>query len=143
MSQQYAIFRLNDESFGVNIAHITEIVWPQEVFNVPDTPEHIEGLINLRGKVYALLNLKKKLDLPETKTIDEEAKMLIITMNSQTLALMVDVVDEIVPIEEEDIQPIPESASSHYKKYLSGSVKVKERLILLLGLESILDYYRK
>ena len=78
MSQQYVIFKLNDEYFGVNIAHVMEIIWPQEVYKVPDTPAHVDGIINVRGKVFALLNLKKKFNLPDTKTIDEEAKMLII-----------------------------------------------------------------
>jgi len=59
VSQQYVIFKLNDKYFGVNIAHVMEIIWPQKVFKVPDTPPYVEGLINVRGKVFALLNLKK------------------------------------------------------------------------------------
>jgi len=53
-----------------------EIIWPQKVFKVPDTPPYVEGLINVRGKVFALLNLKEKFRLPDTKVMDEEAKMI-------------------------------------------------------------------
>ncbi|HHV28291.1 chemotaxis protein CheW [Acetivibrio mesophilus] len=143
MSQQYVIFKLNDEYFGVNIAHVMEIIWPQEVYKVPDTPAHVDGIINVRGKVFALLNLKKKFNLPDTKTIDEEAKMLIIMINSKTLAFMVDVVDEIVSIEDENIEPAAESVSSNYKKYLKGSAKVQDRSILLIDFEPILNESHK
>ncbi|HOM01805.1 MAG TPA: chemotaxis protein CheW [Acetivibrio sp.] len=143
MSQQYVIFRLNNECFGVNIAHVMEIIWPQKVFKVPDTPSYVEGLINVRGKVFALLNLKKKFKLPERETIDEEAKMLIITIDSKTLAFMVDVVDEIVSVEDEEIKPVPENVSIHYKKYLIGTAQVQNRSILLIDFEPILNETHK
>ncbi|GAE88598.1 chemotaxis protein CheW [Acetivibrio straminisolvens] len=143
MSQQYVIFKLNDEYFGVNIAHVMEIIWPQKVFKVPDTPSHVEGLINVRGKVYALLNLKNKLNLPDNQIIDEETKMLIIMINSKTLAFMVDVVEEIISIEDEEIEPVSESVSSYYKKYLKGAAKIQDRFILLIDFEIILNETHK
>ncbi|HOP93810.1 MAG TPA: chemotaxis protein CheW [Acetivibrio thermocellus] len=127
MSQQYVIFKLNDKYFGVNIAHVMEIIWPQKVFKVPDTPPYVEGLINVRGKVFALLNLKEKFRLPDTKVMDEEAKMIIVMINSKTLAFMVDVVEEIISIEDEEIVAVSDSSLSHCKKYLKGTAKFGDR----------------
>lgn len=143
VSQQYVIFKLNDKYFGVNIAHVMEIIWPQKVFKVPDTPPYVEGLINVRGKVFALLNLKEKFRLPDTKVMDEEAKMIIVMINSKTLAFMVDVVEEIISIEDEEIVAVSDSSLSHCKKYLKGTAKFGDRSILLIDFEPILNETQK
>lgn len=139
MPQQFVIFNLNDEYFGVSIDHIIEIIRLQEVFKVPNTPPYIEGLINLRGKVFTLLNLRKKFEFPEKELNKEDSKILIIETNSKSFGFIVDAVDEIVKIEDEEIQPPPESTTTLDKKYIKGSAKVQKQLILLLDLEMLVS----
>lgn len=137
MSQQYVIFRLNGESFGVEIAHVLEIIRTQATFKVPNSPEFIDGLINLRGKVYTLYNLRKKFNFPTSDIDTEDSKILIVNINSMYIGLTVDSVDEIIQIEEDAVEATPATFNLLEQKYLSGVAKIGEKLILLLDLESL------
>ncbi|MFZ5990023.1 MAG: chemotaxis protein CheW [Bacillota bacterium] len=138
MSQQYVIFKLDNEYFGIEISHVMEIICLQEVFKVPDTPQYVEGLINLRGKVYTIFNLRKRFNLPQVNTGKDDHKILIINVNSTSLGFIVDSVDEIKSIESENIEPSPESVSKFDKKYISGAVNIEDKLIFLLDLETLI-----
>ncbi|WP_010251419.1 chemotaxis protein CheW [Acetivibrio cellulolyticus] len=136
MSQQYVIFKLNDEHFAVEIARVLEIILTQTVFKVPNAPEFIDGLINLRGKVYTLFNLRKKFNLPPSNINDEDSKVLIVNVNSMYIGMSVDSVDEIIQFEDDAIESTPAHLD---KKYISGVAKVNDKLILLLDLESLTE----
>ena len=135
MSSQYVVFKLNDERFAVEISKVLEIIRLQVVFNVPSAPEFIDGLINLRGKVYTLFNLRKKLNLPNFNS--EDPKILIVNVNSMFIGMTVDAVDEIIQLEDDAIEATPQTLVNHDKKYISGIAKVGDKLILLLDLESL------
>ncbi len=137
MSQQYVVFKLNGESFGVEIAHVLEIIRTQVVFKVPNAPEFIDGLINLRGKVYTLFNLRKKFRLPTSDINTEDSKILIVDVNSMYVGLAVDTVDEIIQLEDDAIETTPPTFTTLDQKYLSGVAKTGDKLILLLDLESL------
>jgi len=141
---KYIVFELNDELFGIDIAHVIEIVQMQEVFKVPNTPSYIEGLINLRGKVYTLLNIKNKLNLPEKKQDSEAMKILIINSESDSFGFMADSVNEIVEVNDDDeIQPPPESVSHIDKVYLQGVLNIGNQPVLLFDLEALLNACRE
>ena len=91
--QQLVKFSVADQNFGISINQIFQIIKPQEVFKVPNTPPFIEGLINLRGKVLTIFDLRKRFSLPE-KPHDENTKVLIINMNDMLLGF--DGITEIV-----------------------------------------------
>lgn len=137
-NQQFVIFDLNNESFGIAITQIREIIKPVEIFKVPDTPSYIEGLINLRGKVHTVFNLRKKLNLPP-KEIDETAKIIIVSFNDMPIGFVVDEVNEIIRVENESIEPAPQSISSVNVKFISGVAKVDDKIILIFDLENALS----
>ncbi|OPZ90049.1 MAG: Chemotaxis protein CheW [Firmicutes bacterium ADurb.Bin419] len=137
MSQQYVIFKLNGESFGVEIARVLEIIRTQVVFKVPNAPEYIDGLINLRGKVYTLFNLRKKFNTPTSDINTEDSKILIVNVNSMYIGMTVDAVDEIIQLEDDAIEATPPTLTTFDHKYISGVAKAGDKLILLLDLESL------
>ncbi|NLP00145.1 MAG: purine-binding chemotaxis protein CheW [Clostridiaceae bacterium] len=135
--QQLVKFHIADEAFGIGIKQIFQILKPQEVFKVPNTPPFIEGLINLRGKVMTVFNLRKRFNMPE-KENDGDTKILVIRMDDYLLGFTVDSVSEIVRVQDEDIVDPPPSLINFDRRFLSGVAKVGEKLILLLDLEKIL-----
>ena len=135
--QQLVKFHIADEAFGIGIKDIFQIIRPQEVFKVPNTPPYIEGLINLRGKVMTVVNLRKRFNLPE-KENDNDTKILIIRMDDYLLGFTVDNVSEIVRVQDEEIVETPPALTSFDRRFLTGVAKAGEKLILLLDLEKIL-----
>lgn len=137
--RQFVIFNLHSEDFGVEITQVKEIIKPLEIFKVPDTPEFIEGLINLRGKVHTVFNLRKRFGLP-AKEFDDNTKIIIVSVNSLSVGFIVDEVNEIVRIDEENIETTPQIITSLNKKYLSGVAKLDDRIVLLLDLGNVLSF---
>ncbi|NLM73892.1 MAG: purine-binding chemotaxis protein CheW [Clostridiaceae bacterium] len=135
--QQLVIFQIADESFGISITDIFQIINPQEIFKVPNTPPFIEGLLNLRGKVLTVFNLRKRFKMPD-KENDESTKILIVNSNGMLLGFIVDSVSEIAKVPDEDIEPAPETLTSFDRRFLSGVAKLGEKLILMLNLEKVL-----
>ncbi|HHY64761.1 MAG TPA: purine-binding chemotaxis protein CheW [Clostridiaceae bacterium] len=135
--QQLVKFHVADEVFGIEIKQIYKILKPQEIFKVPNTPPFIEGLINLRGKVLTVFNLRKRFNLPD-KENDENTKILIINHNDLLLGFTVDSVSEIVRVPDEDIVDTPPELKSFDRRFLAGVARVGEKLILLLDLEKVL-----
>lgn len=136
-SKQFVIFNVNDEDFGIEISQVSSIEKPLEIFKVPNTPHFIEGLINMRGKVYTVFNLRKKFNLPFTG-MDENSKIVIVNINSTMAGFIVDEVKEILKVEEEVIEETPSSISGVNRRYLTGVAKVGEKIVLLLDLSKIL-----
>ncbi|MDQ2086286.1 chemotaxis protein CheW [Herbivorax sp. ANBcel31] len=145
MSDQYVVFNLNNISFGIKINHVTEIINIHEVFKVPNTPLCIEGLINLRDKVYTILNLREMFNLPKKNLNNEEcgnenSKILLVNINSKFVGLIVDSVNEIKIIESEKIMSPSEFESQFDSSFLEGIAKINDsQLLLLLDLDMLLN----
>lgn len=137
-NQQILIFKLNNEEFGVDIAQIDSIIPPKEIVKVPNTPEFIEGLLSLRGKVYTIFNLRKKFHLPSIES-NEDSKIVIVNVNSMMIGFIADEVKEIIKIEDEAINANADTIAGLSKKFLSGAAKVGERIILILDLSQTLS----
>ena len=135
--QKFVKFNIAEETFGISIAQINQILKPQEIFKVPNTPPFIEGLINLRGKVITVFNLRKRFGMPE-KENDDNTKIIIVNLEDLLLGFTVDSVTEIVNLQDEDIVPTPPSISSFDRRFLSGVGKMEDKLILILNLEKVL-----
>lgn len=136
--QQLVKFQVADETFGINITQIYQILLPQEIFKVPNTPPFIEGLLNLRGKVLTVFNLRKRFNMPD-KENDANTKILIVNSNDTLLGFTVDSVTEIVRVSDEEIESTPSALATFDKRFLSGVAKLGDKLILLLNLEKVLS----
>jgi purine-binding chemotaxis protein CheW len=135
--QQLIKFQVGDEVFGIGITQIHQILKPQEIFKVPNTPPFIEGLLNLRGKVLTVFNLRKRFNMPD-KENDENTKIIIVKKDEYLLGFTVDSVTEIVRIPDEEFVETPPSLKTFDKRFLSGVAKLGDKLILMLDLDQVL-----
>jgi purine-binding chemotaxis protein CheW len=137
-SKQLVIFKVNGEDFGIDINQVNIIEKPPEIFKVPNTPEYIEGLINLRGKVHTVFNLRKRFNLP-AQEFDDNTKIIIVNANSTMVGLIVDEVDEIVIFDESNIENTPQIIANQKRRFLSGIAKKGDKIVLILDIENILS----
>ena len=136
--RQLVVFNIDNEDFGVEITQVNEIIRPVEIFKVPNTPDFIEGLINLRGKVHTVINLRKRFKLTP-REFDENTKIIISSVNSLVIGFIVDEVKEIIRLEDEDLESAPSALTGLKRKYINAIAKSGEKIVLLLDLEVALS----
>jgi purine-binding chemotaxis protein CheW len=136
--KQILVFRVASEELGLDIACVREVLRPQEVYPIPKAPPFIEGVINLRGHIVALIDLRKRLTAKEMG--DETNKRIIVCrVNRFIVGLTVNSLKEIIALSKEDIKPLPEVVSMQMETdMLLGIARVGERIIPILNLEHIL-----
>lgn len=127
-------FLLNDESYGIALERTREIVQTEEIVRVPGSPDYFKGMINLRGQVITVLDLKRFLGL-ERSQLSEDSRVLIVQQERNTIGLLVDKVDEIIRLEKNLIVPPPEGMANG--QYVQALGEWSERVITLLDLEKI------
>ena len=137
-TRQLVVFTINSEEFGIEIDRINSIEKMLDIFKIPNTPDYIEGLVNLRGKVHTVFNLRKRFNM-ECPEFDENNKIIMANTSSSIVGIIVDEVKEIVKIEESDFEAAPQSLSNLKDKYLDGIAKIGPRIIMLLDLEKVLE----
>lgn len=135
--RQFVIFTINGEEFGLDIENISSIERMLEIFKIPNAPGYIEGLANLRGKVYTIFNLRKRFNLP-CPEFDDNTKVIITNASASEIGIIVDEVKEIVKLDESAFEPAPEALSNLKDRFLSGTAKLDDRLVLMLDLEKVL-----
>lgn len=135
-SKQLVVFTINNEDFGIDIEHINVIERILEIFKIPNSPEYIEGLINLRGKVHTVFNLRKRFNLPSIE-FTENTKIIMANTSASIIGIVVDEVKKIIKVEESDFEAPPKALSGMKDKFLSAVVKVEDRVIMLLDVEKI------
>lgn len=134
---QLACFRLGDANFAADIMRIKEILKPQRLTKLPRTPDFVEGVINLRGTVIPVIDLRKRFELPGRAPL-EESRLLVVAVYRQLVGLVVDDVTEVVTVHANDIKPPPHVADGISTEYLVGVCLVRDSLIMLLNLDTIL-----
>ena len=135
--RQLVVFTINAEEFGIEIDRINSIEKMLEIFKIPNTPEYIEGLVNLRGKVHTVFNLRKRFNMP-CPEFNENNKIIMANTSASIIGVIVDEVKEIVKVEESDIEAAPKALANLKDKYLGGIAKADSRVIMLLDLEKVL-----
>jgi len=135
--RQLVVFNIDDEEFGIDINFVNSIEKPLEIFKIPNVPAFIEGLINLRGKVHTVINLRKRLNLP-TREFDESTKIIIVNANSSIVGFIVDEVKKIIRVDDDTIEGAPPVISSLKEKFISGVAKIDGRVIIILDPSGII-----
>ncbi len=131
------VFRLNGHPFGLPVSHVREVLRLQQPTPVPKAPFFVEGILNLRGRVIAVIDLRKRFDLP-TATVTDRARVLIVRLPTALVGLIVDAVEEVRPIPPSSVQPPPEVVTRGlHARYLAGVARAGAELILLLNLATI------
>ncbi len=135
---RYLTFHLGKESYGIEIRHVTEIIVMQEITKVPDLPEFIIGVVNLRGSVISVMDMRKRFHL-ESREIDDRTCIIVVDIKDLAIGLLVDTVNEVLNIPEEQVDPPPKTHSGIKSNYISGMGKVEDQVKILLDIEQILQ----
>ena len=130
-------FRIGNETYGVRIAAVREIVRVPEITSVPNAPESIEGVINLRGKIIPVMDLRKRFGLAEIVT-DKKNRILVVELENKLLGLIVNSASEVLKIAPSDIEVPGNVFAEGESGYVTGVGKLKGRLIILLDINKLL-----
>ena len=131
-------FRLGEESFGVDICAVREIVRAQEITAVPGTAGHVLGIVNLRGKIITVVDLRKRLGLGETLA-EPRSRILVVDLEGVTVGFLVDRATEVAKIERASIAPPPpELAQGELGPCIEGVGRRGDSLVVLLDLTKLL-----
>ena len=140
--QQLVVFDLDSEAYGVDIGAVREIIRLQEITRVPRTPDFVEGVINLRGKVIPVVDLRKRFMLSVAEQNDDN-RIVVIDIGGQDIGVVVDAVTEVLRILSESVEPPSSVITTADSDYLMGICKLESRMIILLDLERVLSEEEK
>jgi purine-binding chemotaxis protein CheW len=130
-------FRIGNETYGVRIAAVREIVRVPEITTVPSAPDIIEGVINLRGKIIPVMDLRKRFGSSEIQQ-DKKNRILVVELDNKLLGLIVHAASEVLKIPPSDIEPPGSVFAEGESGYVTGVGKLKGRLIILLDITKLL-----
>lgn len=131
-------FQVGRETYGVAITSLHEIVRVPEITAVPDAPDYMEGVINLRGKIVSVIDLRKRLGEKKV-TSNRRNRILVIENNGRLAGLIVDSASEVLKIPGSDVEESPTSLQEGGTKCVTGLAKYQGRLIVLLDMSKLLD----
>ena len=138
MKDQYLIFEINGEDYGIEIAYVKELIKMQALTKVPKMPDYIEGITNLRGDLIGVLDVRKRFGMPP-KAYDESTCIVIIMYDAYLLGLIVDTVKETAIIPEEQIIPPPAAQLNRQNQFVRNIWNDEETVKLLLDLGKFLE----
>lgn len=132
------IFRLVDEEYGVEVQQVRSIEKLEHITRVPRTPEFVKGVINLRGVVTPIIDLRSRFQLTETECT-EATRVIIVAVDELEVGLIVDSANDVVDIPVNAIEPPPAVVGGVEATYLRGVAKLEKRLLILLNLDKVLS----
>lgn len=134
---KFLTFHLNREDYGIEIRFVTEIIGIQRITEVPDMPNFLKGVINLRGKVIPVMDVRLRFGM-EPRDYDDRTCIVVVNINNTPIGLVVDKVQEVVDIPESQVEAAPEKARGKRSRFLQGMGKVNDQVKILLNVEQLL-----
>lgn len=136
--QKWVIFRLGNEEYGVEIMQVDKIERMKPITRVPKTPAFVEGVINLRGEIVPVIDLRKRFDMP-TKEVTDDTRVVVALVGELSVGLIVDEVTRVMSLPQDAIEPPPSLIGSVDVTYVRGVGKLDDQLLVLLDLAKVLD----
>jgi purine-binding chemotaxis protein CheW len=130
-------FRIGNETYGVRISAVREIVRVPEITAIPSAPEAVEGVINLRGKIVPVMDLRKRFGQQEVQS-DKKNRILVVELEGKLVGLIVNAASEVLKIPPADIAAPGSLFSEGESSYVTGVAKLKNRLVILLSVDKLL-----
>ena len=134
---KYLTFNIATEEYAIAISHVTEIIGMLNITEVPQTPTFIKGVINLRGKVIQVMDVRLRFSM-ESRDYDERTCVIVVNFNNNTVGLVVDTVSEVLDIPAANIEISSHLANAKGNSFICGMGKVDEKLTMILDVNSLL-----
>lgn len=134
---KFLTFHLANEDYGIEIRYVTEIIGIQKITEVPDMPEFVKGVINLRGKVIPVMDVRMRFLLPPREYNDRTC-IVVVNVNGTAVGLVVDEVSEVADIPENQIEPPPRASRTSSSRYIQGMGKIGQDVKILLDVNHLL-----
>jgi purine-binding chemotaxis protein CheW len=134
---KFLTFQVGTEEFGIEICYVTEIIGLQKITDVPDMPDFIKGVINLRGKVIPVMDVRTRFNI-ESREYDDRTCIVVVNINDKAVGLVVDRVSEVVDIPESQVEPPAQIGSGTASRYIQGLGKIDEDVKILLNVDRLL-----
>jgi len=136
---KFLTFTVGNEDYGLEIYHVTEIIGIQKITEVPDMPDYIKGVINLRGKVIPVMDVRKRFKF-EARDYDDRTCIVVVNINDTFIGLVVDTVKEVSDIPETQIEPPPAVSEGNQQLFIKGLGKVDQNVKILLDVDKLLHH---
>lgn len=138
LERKYVVFKLESEYYGIDIENVQGIEKVQDFTTVPNSKHYIKGVINLRGEVVPIIDLRKRFGIEE-KDIDDDSRIIVVFFNDLQIGILVDSSSEVIEFNLDEIDNAPTTLDTNYEDFVKGIGKKEDRLIILLSTEKILD----
>ena len=130
-------FWLANEEYGLDIMRVQEIILIGAITQIPQVPDYVRGLINLRGHIIPIVDLRRRFSLPASDET-EEYRIIVVNMSNKMIGILVDSVNQVTRVTADQIEPPPTSVSGIDHEFITGFVKFDERLVILLDIDRLL-----
>jgi purine-binding chemotaxis protein CheW len=134
---QLVSFKVGTEEFAIDILKVNEIIRFMEITKIPNSPVYVEGIINLRGKVVPVVDLRIKMGLPPREN-DSDSRIIVVELHNKVIGFKVDAVYEVLRIPRSITETPPEMVSNVDSQYITSVGKIDDRLLILLDIEKML-----
>ncbi|BCX89218.1 purine-binding chemotaxis protein CheW [Methylomarinovum tepidoasis] len=134
---QWVTFRLGEETYGINVMQVQEVLRVSEIAPVPGAPDYVIGIINLRGNVVTVIDTRARFGLP-SKEPDDLSRIVIIESNEQVIGILVDSVAEVVELRSDEIDVAPNMGNEESARYIQGVTSRDGELLILVDLNKLL-----
>ncbi len=135
---KFLTFVLGNEEYGIEILKVREIIGLMDITSVPQTPDYMKGVINLRGKVIPVIDLRSKFSMPE-EAHTQETCVIVVEVHSTSIGIIVDSVSEVSDIGNGDIENAPKLGQGIDTSFIMALGKVKEKIIIMLDIDAVLS----
>ncbi|AHK15344.1 MAG: chemotaxis protein CheW [Thalassolituus sp.] len=135
---QWVTFRLENESYGINVMQVQEVLRYSEIAPVPGAPPYVLGIINLRGNVVTVIDTRLRFGLPTSDTTDQ-TRIVIIEAENQVVGILVDAVAEVVYLRQSEIETTPNVGNDESSKFIQGVCHKNDELLILVDLEKMMS----
>jgi purine-binding chemotaxis protein CheW len=136
-NHEYLTFALGDEEYGVAILKVQEIRGYDSVTRLPDAPEFIKGVVNLRGTIVPVVDMRIKFNLPSV-SYDESTVMIVLSVADRIVGVVVDSVSDVIRLDDTQLRPVPDLGGAIDRKFLTGIGVVDDRMLVLLDIERLI-----
>jgi len=134
---QLVSFKIGEEEFGIDILKVQEINKMTQITKVPNAPYFVEGVINLRGRVIPIIDLRTRLGI-DRKEYDKNTRIIVVEISEKTIGFIVDAVSEVLRIQKNITEQPPELVTGIDSRYITAVAKLEDRLLILLDLDKLL-----